>query len=144
MTTPILPAVLLLLAALAADAGPTVPPENAERGERPDDSSARAGAGKLLAAIKADDPALAADFFFPADAFDLVKDLPVPGRYHRKLVRWYGEDIRAEHRRFKNSDWQVEKIELGRCKWKEPGTEGNLLPYWSCRRNIAGGSGRPL
>lgn len=129
-------ALLPLCATLAAGGSAAVPPQNVERGERPGDASALAGAARLLAAIKADDPALAADFFFPADAFDLVKDLPAPGRYHRKLVRWYQEDIHTEHQRFKSSDWQVEKIELGHCKWKEPGTEGNKLPYWSCRRNM--------
>ncbi|MDD5307826.1 MAG: hypothetical protein PHU25_10940 [Deltaproteobacteria bacterium] len=113
-----------------------VPAENTARGERPGAASAGTGARRLLDAIKADDPALAAGFFFPADAFDLVKDLPVPGRYHRKLMAWYGEDIHAAHALYRDvGSLAFDRFELGRCRWMEKGTEGNKLPYWSCSRN---------
>jgi hypothetical protein len=128
LTTTVLVAMLL--------ASPSVPEENETKGVLPDVSGAEAGARQLLAAVSRGDPALAADFFFPEEAFDLVKDLPVPARYHRKLVRWYQEDIMKEHPRFKRGDWQLEKVSLGHCKWKEAGTEGNKLPYWSCRGNF--------
>jgi hypothetical protein len=114
-------------------ASPAVPQENRTQGALPDVSGAEAGARQLLLAVSSGDPALAADFFFPEEAFDRVKDLPVPARYHRKLVRWYQEDILKEHPRFKRGNWRLEKVELGRCKWKAVGTEGNKLPYWSCR-----------
>jgi hypothetical protein len=130
MTRAILAAVLFA-AALAG-----VPPENVERGTRPDAASAEAGARRLLDAIKADDPKLAAGFFFPADAFDLVKDLPVPGRYHRKLVAWYEEDIHAAHALTRDAGGLAfDRFELGRCRWIDKGVEGNRLPYWSCSRN---------
>ena len=125
-------------AVLGASALPStalVPRENAVQGKAPPFESAQAGAKRLLDAIKSGDPAIAAGFFFPAKAFDLVKAMAVPGRYHKKLVAWYGEDILAEHPRFEDPSWTFEKIERGRCKWQEKGTEGNALPYWSCRGN---------
>ncbi len=123
--------VSLAVTILAAQA--QIPKENEVKKSPPEASTAASGAAKLLAAISAGDPTLAADFFFPKEAFDQVKDLPVPERYHRKLVRWYNDDIIKEHPRFKNGDWRFEKLEMGHCKWKEKGTEGNKLPYWSCR-----------
>jgi hypothetical protein len=132
-------AVLVVLAAAAAAAAPPatelVPVENAVKGTPPPADSAEGGARLLLDAIQADDPSIAAGFFFPAAAFDLVKAIAAPGRYHRKLVAWYEEDIRAEHARFSDPSWQFEALALGRCKWQEKGTEGNALPYWSCRGN---------
>jgi len=113
-----------------------VPLQNREKGVRPGPDSALEGAATLLRAVTENDPALAHGFFFPADAFDLVKDLPVPGRYHRRLLAWYDEDIRAEHRRFRGGAWQVSEVRFGSCKWKEPGSEGNKLPYWSCYKNL--------
>jgi len=107
-------------------------------GAPPETVSAEAGAQRLLAAFKADDPSLAHDFFFPADAFDLVKDMAVPGRYHRRLVAWYEEDIHAEHERYRRAAeqvWVFERFELGHCAWMAVHTEGNKLPYWSCRRS---------
>ena len=126
-------AMIFLLMLVASD--DPVPEQNRTKGDPPDVSGAKEGASKLLDALKRDDPSVAAGFFFPADAFDLVKDMAVPGRYHKKLVRWYEEDIHKEHGRFKSVEWQFEDIELGRCRWKEPGAEGNKLPYWSCGRN---------
>jgi hypothetical protein len=128
-----LAAALVLAAAGAIFAAEPVPVENAVQGEPPPFGSAEEGARRLLEAIKAGDPAIAADFFFPAAAFDLVKAMAVPGRYHRRLVAWYGEDILAEHARFGDPSWAFEKLERGRCRWQEKGTEGNVLPYWSCR-----------
>jgi hypothetical protein len=123
----------LAIAAAAPPATPLVPIENAVRGTPPPAAGAERGARLLLESIKADDPSIAAGFFFPAAAFDLVKAMAVPGRYHRKLVAWYAEDIRAEHARFRDPSWQLQAFALGRCRWQEIGTEGNALPYWSCR-----------
>lgn len=127
---------LIFVAATVVAPGESIPPHNRERGDIPGTSSAVEGAGLLLKAFAANDPSVAADFFFPADAFDLVKDLPVPGRYHRKLVRWYEEDIKEARGRFASGEWKIENVELGRCRWKEPGTEGNKVAYWSCRGNV--------
>jgi hypothetical protein len=123
------------VAAAALPATELVPEENAVRGTPPPADGAQEGARRLLDAIKADDPSIAAGFFFPAAAFDLVKAVAVPGRYHRKLVGWYEEDIRVEHARFPDPSWRFKAFELGRCKWQEKGTEANALPYWSCRGN---------
>jgi len=125
----------MLLAALSAGDG--IPPQNSKKGEPPGVASFEEGARNLLEAFEKNDPAVASGFFFPAYAFDLVKDLPVPGRYHRKLVRWYEEDIGTARKRFARGTWELEKVELGRCRWKEPGTEGNKVAYWSCRGNFA-------
>jgi hypothetical protein len=127
-TAPILKAVALPTAEL-------LPKENTVKGELPPFDSAKAGAKRLFEAIKAGDPQRAADFFFPAAAFDLVKAMAVPGRYHRKLVAWYDEDLVALHAQFKDPAWTFDKFERGHCKWQEKGTEGNALPYWSCRGN---------
>jgi hypothetical protein len=125
--------VLTALVAATAPATPLVPEQNVVKGTPPPAGSAEEGARLLLEAIRDDDPKRAAGFFFPAAAFDLVKAMAVPGRYHRKLVAWYEEDIHAEHARFSDPAWRFQTFELGRCKWQEKGTEGNALPYWSCR-----------
>jgi len=125
-----------IVALMAIGAATAIPKENLTPGTPPSDSSAVEGAARLLAALQSNDKAQAADFFFPKAAFDLVKDMPVPERYWKKLYRWYGEDIATEHGRFKSGEWTVESIALGRCKWKAPGTEGNKVAYWSCRGNF--------
>jgi hypothetical protein len=127
---------VLAVALMTGASGEGVPRENLEKGTPPAQGSAEAGAAMLLEALRTGDPAAAEGFFFPAAAFDMVKELPVPGRYHRKLVAWYAEDIAAEHPRFASGDWRLERLELGRCRWMEPGTEGNKVAYWSCRRSF--------
>jgi hypothetical protein len=117
-------------------AEPVIPAGNQEKGVPPDASTAREGARLLFEAIKQDDPSLAGEFFFPAAAFDLVKNMDDPSNYYRKLETWYAEDIHAEHGRyFGVSAMQFESFEMGGCTWKEPLTQGNRLPYWSCRNS---------
>jgi hypothetical protein len=116
--------------------GPVIPPENREKGVPPEASTAEEGARLLFEAIKQDDPSLAAEFFFPAPAFDLVKNMDDPSNYHRKLEAWYAEDIHAEHGRyFGVHAMEFDSFEMGGCTWKEPLTQGNRLPYWSCRNS---------
>lgn len=124
----------LLLTAFFSASG--IPVQNQQKGSLPDVSSAEQGAARLLDAIQTKDSSKAADFFFPKEAFDLVKDLPKPERYHRKLVKWYEEDIVKEHPRFRAGDWRFESVELGRCRWKAVGAEQNKAAYWSCSRNF--------
>ena len=115
---------------------PGVPVGNMEKGDPPDPASAEAGARLIFDAIRADDPAVAEGFFFPAPAFDLVKNMEHPSNYHRKLVRFFEEDVHAEHGRYTGiSSMQFERFEMGGCTWKEPFTQGNRLAYWSCRRS---------
>lgn len=125
---------------------PAVPAENQEQGSPPDPASAEQGARLLFEAIKNDDASLAREFFFPGPAFDLVKNMDDPSNYHRKLLKFFDEDIHAEHGRY----WGVEKMEfdsfeMGRCTWTEAYTQGNKLPYWSCRNGrILARSGKKL
>lgn len=135
----------------ADDVGPPGPPEvpieNREPGERPDASSVEEQAPLLLEAIRTGDASIALPFFFPADAFDLVKDLPDPRAYHRRMVRWFEEDVEIEHLPFRTTGrLEFERFAFGRCTWTAKGEEGNLLPYWSCRRNrlFARADGRPV
>ncbi|MCK9523726.1 MAG: hypothetical protein M0R76_11910 [Proteobacteria bacterium] len=116
----------------AAEATPAVPLQNREKGTPPDAEGMRRGAQLLLDAFRNNTPDVALPFFFPAGEFDALKDLISPARYHKKLVQWYREDIEAEGARFRGRNWQVSEVALGRCRWKEPGTEANKLPYWSC------------
>jgi len=119
-----------------ADGALLVPLENLTQGTRPGMESAEELARALLAAIVADDPASAGRTVFPAAAFEILKDLPEPLAYHRRMVRWYEEDLHAEHERLgAPPELAFERFQLGRCTWQAPHTEGNLLAYWSCRRN---------
>ena len=121
---------------LVLSAGIIIPRENREKGTPPPVENAAAGAKQLLEALKHNAPELGGAFFFPEDAFDLLKDASNPRRYHQKLKKWYTDDIKNEHPRFKNGNWQFEKLTLGRCRWKAVGAEANKLPYWSCIGNF--------
>ncbi|MBN1773739.1 MAG: hypothetical protein JXB32_20930 [Deltaproteobacteria bacterium] len=117
-----------------ADGG--IPFENRAQGERPDAASAEALARRLLAACVADDPAPVTDLVFPVGPFSMLKDLPDPAAYQRRLVRWFEEDLHAARERL----GRIEALEFrgfrfGRCEWVPKWGEGNLIPYWSCRRN---------
>ena len=131
--------VLFLFAPWAAAAekpAVEVPPENQEKGARPALGGAEAMARKILDAIVKDDPAAVADQFFPAAAFDVLKDMPKPRDYHGQLVKWYVADIHREHERLKGATKvEFDGFNAGRCVWKVIGSEGNKLPYWSCYRN---------
>jgi len=131
------PAETVDAAAAPPDGPPGIPIENREKGTPPPPDSAEACARRLLDAIRAGDPSLATDFFFPAEAFDLVKDMPEPRSYHRRLVRWFEEDVGAEHDRNPDvADLAFDRFRLGRCDWIARGEEGNLFPYWSCRHSF--------
>ena len=84
----------------------------------------------------ADDPSLAVGTVFPLQAFEVLKDLPEPGTYQRRMVRWYEEDVHAERARLGRFDeLTYDRFQFGYCTWQEEQTEGNVLPYWSCRHN---------
>lgn len=119
-----------------APAVPEVPIENRERGERPGAESAEALARRLLPAILAGDPTPVRDLVFPLGPFTLLKDLPDPAAYHRRLVRWFEEDLRAKREELGGVDaLEFRRFRFGRCEWVPKGGEGNRIPYWSCRRN---------
>ncbi|MBN2529990.1 MAG: tetratricopeptide repeat protein [Deltaproteobacteria bacterium] len=117
-----------------------IPADNQSQGSPPKKDSALTGAQKLLTAFTTNTVDDAMPFFFPAEAFNVVKDSPNPGRYHNKLLEWYKEDFQQERARFKDMGWKVDDIELGSCNWKAPGTEANKVAYWSCTRNIVSAS----
>jgi len=121
---------------VAVEGTPMVPPENQAGAAMPDIGSVEPMIRKLFEAIRLDDASLAADFFFPADAFDLVKNMETPGRYHAKLAGWYAEDIHLAHATAPDAEALVyDGFETGKCRWMDPNTEGNKLPYWACRYN---------
>ena len=113
-----------------------VPPENREPATRPGPASAEALGRKLLEAIVADDASVAGAAVLPLAPFEILKDLPEPSAYHRRMVRWFEEDLHTEHGKLGGAtDLVFERFQFGRCTWQERNSEGNLLPYWSCRRN---------
>lgn len=121
-----------------------VPPENRTQGERPGPASAEALARRLLAAILADDPAPVTDLVFPVGPFAMLKDLPDPAAYQRRLVRWFEEDLHIKHGELGGLETlEFRSFRFGRCEWVPKWGEGNLIPYWSCRRNrITASAGR--
>ncbi|HEX5661221.1 MAG TPA: hypothetical protein VFX59_28715 [Polyangiales bacterium] len=100
---------------------------------RPSADGAQDGARSLLAAIVKDDPALADAFFFPRDAFTLLKAIAKPERYWEKLHKRFYEDVHALHRTVP-ANAEFVRLELSaRGGWVKPGEEGNKLPYWAAR-----------
>jgi hypothetical protein len=133
-------ALALSLLALTAQAQ-SVPAHNAadlvEPPPRPAVGDAEEKAERLFEAIVRDEPARAADFFFPRDAFLQVKATAEPGRYFDKLRTRFDDDIHALH---------AAHPELARAKylrfelvkrggWVKVGEEGNNLPYWVSRHS---------
>jgi len=94
-------------------------------------------AADLLRAIAEDNPALAADFFFPKSAFRLVKNIPDPDRYWQRLFARYEADIHALHAATPElARAQFVRLEVvKRGGWMAVGDEGNKLPYWAARHN---------
>lgn len=86
----------------------------------------------LFEALKADDPKLGADFFFPRDPFLPLKDIAKPGKYWDQLFRIYENDIHELHR--KHGDWSdaaFVSFELGSPPtWVKPGEEANKIGYY--------------
>ncbi|MBN2718230.1 MAG: tetratricopeptide repeat protein [Deltaproteobacteria bacterium] len=112
-----------------------IPIENATKGSMPSKVTAIKGATRLLDAYMNDNAETAMSFFFPGDAFNVVKDSPSPSRYYKKLLQWYREDFDLEKGRFQEGGWKLDDVSLGSCKWKAPGSEANKVGYWSCIRN---------
>jgi hypothetical protein len=92
----------------------------------------------LFGAIVADDPALAADAFFPREPFLRVKDIRDPGLYFDQLRRRFDSDIHALHRSIPGIESAVfERFELSqRGGWVAVHEEGNRLPYWASRHSF--------
>jgi hypothetical protein len=104
---------------------------------RPELGNAQDKARRLFEAIRDDRPELAADFFFPKDAFVVLKKGPDPARYWERLAARYRADIHALHRAHPElGDATFERLELSRRGgFVGVGEEGNHLPYWASRHS---------
>jgi hypothetical protein len=102
---------------------------------RPDVEGAQEPARRLFDAIVRDQPELAADFFFPREAFVKVKAMARPERYHARLWQRFVSDVHALHRGLTQAESATfERLALSRRGgWVRPGDEGNRLPYWAAR-----------
>ena len=134
-------AVLLALSGVAAVAHTQIPVPEENRADltvappRPSSEQAQEQARRLFDAILHDRPALAADFFFPREAFLLVKAMERPERYYARLAQRFEADIHALHRKLAATpEATFERLELTRRGgWVRAGEEGNRLPYWAAR-----------
>ena len=120
---------------------PVIPPQNradqTQPPPRPAANEVDAKIRKVFNAIVADDPALAADSFFPREAFLLVKDMATAGRYYDQLRRRFDADIHALHKQFPGIEHaEFDRFELAqRGGFVTPHQEGNRLPYWASRHS---------
>lgn len=138
--------VLVVLAALTVGAAAQapqvqVPAENNPRATtppaRPPVGEAEASARQLFLAIQRDDPALARDFFFPRDAFLVLKGIADPARYWGILMSHYERDIHELHGSLPGiSDGTFDRFTLSRRGgWVAIREEANALPYWASRHS---------
>lgn len=89
----------------------------------------------LFDAICQDAPETAVPFFFPAKAYDQVKDVPEPNAdWKGRLVRAFKRDIHKLHRQLGNKcndasylGWTVSEKKV---RWVEPHEELNNLGYY--------------
>jgi hypothetical protein len=134
-------AILLALSGVAAVAHTQIPVPEENRADltvappRPGADEAQEPARRLFDAILHDQPERAADFFFPREAFVLVKAMARPERYHARLARRFEADIHALHQTLATTpEATFERLELTRRgAWVRAGEEGNRLPYWAAR-----------
>ena len=129
----------LLTATVAAQERPAIPDENDPRRAsppvRPQAGDTPDRAARLFAAIKADDPEAARDFFFPREPFRVLKGIADPDRYWNVLWRHYERDIHALHAELPE-DATFERFQMSRRGgWVERRQEANALPYWACRHS---------
>ncbi|MEM9188479.1 MAG: hypothetical protein AAGF12_04860 [Myxococcota bacterium] len=100
----------------------------------------RAGerARRLFLAIQRNEPRIAADFYFPREAFLEVKGIEDPGGYWDRLWRRYEADIRELHESLPDlEEAEFERFDLvRRGGWVEVREEGNRLPYWVSRHSF--------
>jgi len=139
--------VVLILALLCttrvyADPAPVVPAHNRADQKsappRPPEGDLKEKIRKLWEAIVRGDPGLAADTFFPRDAFLLVKAIADPGRYYHQLRRRFDKDIRDLHARTPDLERALfDRFELARRGgFVAVGEEANRLPYWASRHSF--------
>lgn len=102
---------------------------------RPGPGDVEERARVLLAAIVADDPARAMDFFLPREAFRAIKGIADPDGLYDRIVRLYERDIHALHAQVP-ADAELVRFEFSRRRgWVGLREESNRLPYWAQRHN---------
>jgi hypothetical protein len=95
----------------------------------------KAGIDALFRAIQRDDPALAEPFFFPKEAYGVVKDVQDPGRdWERRLLSHFRRDVHDYHAKLgaDAADAELVGIELALAnkRWMKPRSEGNRIGYY--------------
>jgi len=112
-------------------------PSLAEAPPRPAPGDADERARRLFLAIVRDEPALARDFYFPREAFLIVKAMADPGAYWDRLQARYEHDIHALHESTADLDRAtfVRLDLIRRGGWVPVREEGNALPYWVSRHS---------
>jgi len=104
----------------------------------------------LWRAIVRDEPALAADAFFPVVAYEQVKAIPKPSAdWNARLMKAFARDIHAYHKKIGDEPERARllrlDVPLDKAKWMAPGTEGNKLGYYRVLRatlRYVNGSGK--
>lgn len=105
------------------------------------DSAAFVAGGRLLFdAIVADDAERALPFFFPAVAYEQVKDIANPKRdWEWRLVGAFRRNIHEYHRLLGKARDQAKYLRIevpeDRALWMKPGSEGNKLGYFRVLRS---------
>ncbi len=92
-------------------------------------------AGRYFDAVRTGDPAGAADFFFPLNAYRQVKALRDPAAdYRDRLLRLYAADIAADHRLLGPDAGTARLLGIdvtdNAARWVRPGEESNRIGYW--------------
>jgi hypothetical protein len=119
-------------AAPVASAAPPADPSNKVK-PGPPGEELTARAARLFEAVRDDDPAKGAEFFFPREPFVPLKDVANAGRYWDTLFATYKNDIRELRRRHRREleGASFVGLDLGSTPtWVKPGEEYNKIGYY--------------
>ncbi|MBW2460559.1 MAG: hypothetical protein JRH11_02850 [Deltaproteobacteria bacterium] len=96
---------------------------------------------RLFDAIVHDDPARIGDFFFPREAFAVVKAIADPDGYWQRLFRRFSRDMHELHATLVEEHGDLSGLPFARLDiirrggWVPLREEGNALPYWVSRHS---------
>jgi hypothetical protein len=96
--------------------------------------------GLLFRAIVNDDPEIARPFFFPVEAYKLVKAINEPeSDWKHRLWKLFKRDVHRYHGKLGDDPQAASLVGFEprseRKKWMKPHSEGNRLGYWRMTRN---------
>jgi hypothetical protein len=96
--------------------------------------------GDLVRAIETDDAELARSFFFPLEAYEVVKSIKEPAKdWRQRLYRAFVRNVHEYHRKLgaDAAGTRLARLDLDerRVKWMKPGSEGNALGYHRVTRS---------